>query len=378
MSKRSNGEGSVYERNDGRWVGSLVVDGRRKSFYGKTRAEAKAKLRAAQRRVEQGMPATDARTQLGTYIATWIETTLAASSRRVATQSQYASLLRSHVVPHLGTLSLGSVRPQHVERLLLELSKPRPGTTKPRLAASSRRSLYAALSAVFDSAQRDGLLARNPVRAVARPTAERTEARYLDDTELARLVEKVRDDRLRGLWLLLAVTGMRRGEALALRWDTVNLDKRTLRVTHTRNRVAGHGIVVGEPKSKQSRRTIKLSSALVAELRTHRTRQLEERLAAGSVWTETDHVFTTEIGTPLDPSNVSRYFKELAEAAGLPGATLHTLRHSAATALLSSGFDVATVAKLLGHGSPNVTLGVYAHVLPASEEQAAEHLGAIL
>lgn len=379
MTRRANGEGSIYQRGDGRWVASVSLPGGgRRSLYGRTRPEVKQRLRDALARIEQGMPAADARTKLGDYIETWIGSTLAASDRKVSTKALYAGLLRSHVKPRLGPVLLGKATPAHFEKLFLDLAQPRAGQTRPRLAPSSRRSLHAAASALFETARRDGLVARNPLAVVDRARMDKSEAAYLHGAQLAALIRAVGGDRLRGLWLLYVMTGLRRGEGLALRWSAVDLEAATLRVKVGRNRVAGHGIVEDEPKSERSRRTVNLPAVLVAELRSHGTRQKAERLAAGSLWADSGYVFTTEIGTPLDPSNVSKKFAAVAGAAGVGKATLHSLRHSAATALLVAGYDVATVGKILGHSSPVVTMSTYAHVIPAREQQAAETLGAIL
>ena len=219
---------------------------------------------------------------------------LAASGRRASTQSLYRSLLRKHVVPRLGTRALGTITGADVEALLLAL--------EPTLAASTRRSLYAALRAVFDTAVRDRLLATNPVAAVRRPKLPVREAGHLEPGQLHALLDAAREDPLGPLWVLLAGTGMRRGEALALRWADVELDGGQLRVRRTLGRVDGVGIVENEPKTQQSRRTIALAGPVVEALRAHRVGQVQNRLAAGSAWQDEGRVFTTRNWDRAGPS----------------------------------------------------------------------------
>ncbi len=159
---------------------------------------------------------------------------------------------------------------------------------------------------------------------------------------------------------------MRKGEALALRWDDVDLDAASLRVRGTLARVDG-ALVVSEPKTAKSRRTLPLSAGVISMLRAHRKAQVAERLRAGNVWTDTGHVFTTDSGLPMDPRNMLRALSTAAAKAGIAGATVHTLRHSAATAMLEAGVHLKAVSELLGHADIRVTAEVYG---PSSDEVA--------
>ena len=131
------------------------------------------------------------------------------------------------------------------------------------------------------------------------------------------------------------------------------------------------------PKTERGRRTVPLSPAVVVELRAHRAVQLGERLAAGPAWSERGMVFTTELGTPMDPRNVLRWYQTMAGKVGVPGG-LHTLRHTAATMLLAQGASLRLVADVLGHSSVQITGDVYAHVLDEQQQVALDGLGAAL
>jgi integrase len=137
-------------------------------------------------------------------------------------------------------------------------------------------------------------------------------------------------------------------------------------------------VQVVEPKSSRSRRTIALPTVAVTALRAHRVRQLEMRLAAGRHWQDGGFVFTSGIGTPLDPRNVTRQFKALLKAADVPEIRLHDLRHSCATLLLAQGVNPRVVMETLGHSQASLTLNTYSHVLPALQHEAAAKIDALL
>jgi integrase len=172
----------------------------------------------------------------------------------------------------------------------------------------------------------------------------------------------------------MLATGLRRGEALALHWRDVDLDAAVVRVRWTLSRTSA-GLELGEPKTEKSRRTVSLPVPAVETLRAHRKRQAAEQLAAGGLWQPNGLVFTSEIGTPLEPRNVLRRFEALAERAGLRGVHLHTLRHSAASFLLAAGTHTKVVQEHLGHSSYTITADIYSHVAPAQQREAADKLG---
>jgi integrase len=213
------------------------------------------------------------------------------------------------------------------------------------------------------------------IRAVTvkRPAVERTESRYLTPDEVRTLVGGLVDHRLRALFRMLLGTGLRRGEALAARWDDLDLDGGHLRVRGTHGRVGGR-LTITEPKTEKSRRVVPLRQALVIELRAHRVRQVAERLHAGSAWTEQGLIFCTQTGMPLDPRNALRSLTVTAARVELTDISLHTLRHSAASALISSGVHMKVVQELLGHSSYAITADVYSHVGVSQQEDAADKL----
>jgi integrase len=185
-------------------------------------------------------------------------------------------------------------------------------------------------------------------------------------------------ERMEARWIVGLALGLRQGEVLGLWWDDVDLDAGTVRVRRALQRRRMAGLVFIEPKTARSRRTVSLPHPLVFALRAHRTRQLEERLAAGSMWKGSDCVFTTECGAPIDPRNDYRAFKKLLRSAELRDARLHDLRHTAASLLLLQGVSPRVVMEVLGHTQISLTMNTYSHVVPELKREAADRMGEAL
>jgi len=244
-------------------------------------------------------------------------------------------------------------------------------------AQSTVRSSYTVLRAVGDTAVRDGLLAASPAAKVDRPRVDHVEARFLNRDEVAALRKALEGSRYAPIVDLLLRTGMRRGEALALHWADVDLEARTARVTGSLAR-QGRSLVVSPPKTARGRRTVPLGAAAVALLREVRAAQQEERAAAANLWEEHGLVFTTDEGKPVDPRNALRALTVAAKRAGLEGVELHTLRHTAASMLLSAGVPLKVLSDILGHGSISVTADLYGHLQPDVAHAAMDALDAAL
>lgn len=388
MAKRANGEGSIYPHGSGRWAAAVtLVDAtgtrRRTTLYGKTQKEVRAKRDEALRRSREGLAPTDAKVSVRDYTATWVSIGLKAGSQKDSTKALYSTLARVHILPSaLGPLGLGQVRPSDVQSFILALRES--GKSE-----STVRQIYTVLRAIFEAALVDGMVARNVVAAVKRPSVTRRETRSLAPTEVVALLEQS-DKTSYGLIIrLMAYTGLRRGEAVALRWEDVDFESMTVNVRGSINRVAGVGLITTPPKTTQSRRTVYIADELGKALRAHKEGQASERRRLGPLWEERGLVFTTSGGSggrvsggkPVDPRNVLRAVKEGARAAGLneeAAVNVHTLRHSAASAMLVGGVPLLTVSRMLGHSSVSITGDIYGHITDDGGRQAAAALAKAL
>ncbi|TAM68291.1 site-specific integrase [Mycobacterium sp.] len=388
--RRANSQGNVYQRPNGRWEARLryrdpdTGEQKRVSVYGATQKAALAELDKVRDRLKEGQPPRDATTTLAQWMTHWRATTLAASDRKQATRELYANLSRKHIEgAPIGRVRLDRLRPSDVEKLVLDMrSQMKPGERTDdnpnpdpvrALSDSTIRSTYTVLRAGLDGAVRDGLLAKNPAAAVKRPGVERQEAHHLDRDNVVKLLDAARGSRYHPALVLIASTGLRRGEAAALRWEHVDLGARSLRVAATVARVDGK-LMTTPPKTERSRRAVPLSVPVVEMLRAHRARQKRERLQAGNQWRENGLVFATEFGTQVDPRNLLRTIQAAAKKAGLQDVDVHTLRHSAASAWLEGGVHIKAVADLLGHSSISITGDIYGHAEDATARAAVDGL----
>jgi len=241
--------------------------------------------------------------------------------------------------------------------------------------------VHTILHRAFKDAVRWGRLARNPASAADPPRAgQRSDGVHAWDaatlrTFLARSRES--GDRLHAVWVLLATTGMRRGEVIGMRWKDVDLDKGRVRVVQTITQIRSQ-VAVGEPKTAQGRRSIALDDATVSVLREHRKAMLEERLLVGSDFSDEGLVFHEPDGSKLRPDAVSGRFIRRVNQYGLPRLTLHGLRHTWATLALEQGIHPRVVQERLGHSTIAITLGIYSHVTPTLHDEAAERVAALL
>lgn len=353
---RGNGEGSVYRRvSDGKWVASWTEhtpEGkRRRVAYFATQKPAKDRLRAAMRRTEDGLPTVDSSMPLAAWVEQWQSTTLALEGLKVNTQRVYRDVMRLHVVPVIGALPLREVRATHVEMVLSRMADT-------GLSASYRHQAHKALSKCLAVAVRDRLIPRSPVADVRAPRGGHRERVVPDRGQVLALLEAAPDARMRTFVAVLAYTGLRISEALAVRWADVDIDRDTIRV------VDGKG-----GKS----RAVPISAGLHAELVAWRKAQAAERLAA--VWWDgdADWMLSSEVGTRWEAHNARKRFRRMA-AKACPGVTPHSLRHATATMLLEEGVPLRVVSDLLGHSSIKITADTYSHVTARLTAEAASAL----
>ena len=375
MARRGRGEGTIYKRADGRWEGRIelgYLDGKRvrKSVYGRTRREVQEKLARILANSQRGLPVFDERTTVGAFLAQWLDTVR--NRVRPKTYRSYEQVVRVHLVPVLGTIPLTKLQPHHVHHLVA--SRLDRGLS-PRTADYCRVVLRAALN----DAIKWGLLARNVAALTDPPRQERRRSPVWDVEEARRFLAAVRGDRLEALYAGALALGLRQGEALGLTWEHVDLEHGLLRVTHQLQWIDGKPQLV-EPKSISAVRVLRLPALLVEALRRHRTRQREERLAAGPAWrgNQWDLVFTTRIGTPLDPKYVRSLFRRACLRAGVRPIRFHDLRHTCATLLLAQDIPPRVVQELLGHSHITLTLDTYTRVLPRHLSAAAQWVDTIL
>jgi integrase len=374
LTRRGPNEGSIHERWDGRWAGSVHIgyeDGKRvrKHVMGHSRKEVADKLALLMRAHAEKRPIPSQREKLGLFLRRWLDE-VAKPTLRASTYKSYDDIMRLHLIPGLGHIALAKLAPADVQAFL---------NRKSASGLSPRRVQYihAVLRRALVTAERWGMVSRNVAKLVDPPRVTKHEITPLAPEQAKRLIDAAQSDRYQALYVAALGTGLRQGELLGLRWDDVDLDAGRLRVRHTLARVDG-SLVLLEPKTERSRRTVVLPETVITALRAHRTRQLMERLVAGSRWVDSGHVFATTIGTPIEAAAVTRAFHRALARAALPHSRFHDLRHATATFLLAQGMTLEDVKYLLGHSSITLTSNTYGHVLEKRQHQVAQAMDAVL
>ncbi len=366
-TKRGNGEGSITKRKDGRWMARYTVHtakGRkRRTVYGRTRKEAADKLAKVLSDHTEGIVYDDENITLDEYLDRWLKGSVYGSVRQ-STYDRDASLVNNHLKPALSRVKLKKRSPAHVQ-----------GFYRDRLAsglsASTVHKMHAILHKALARAVRWHMVPRNVADAVEPPKPVPKEMRPLSPAEVRQFLDAAHGERFEALYVLAITTGMRQGELLALKWQDVDLDNATLSVRRTLTRVGGR-IVIGEPKTKKSRRSVRLTRQAVEVLGSHVERQLREIEILGDRYRDQGLVFTTDTGAPINPSNLrQRSFAPLLKRAGLPHMRFHDLRHTCATLLLARGVHPKFVQELLGHATVAITLDTYSHIIPGMGDATA-------
>jgi integrase len=382
--RNPNGEGSIYQRaSDGRWVGQayvLTTDGtrKRKFVYGSTWDEAHGKLVELKARSQRGIPVSDRTWKLADYLPYWLAAYV--TDLKPTTARGYESAVRLHLIPALGTKRLDGLQVQHVKAFMDAfrskclcctngLDKIRPvdrrccsvgRCCKRYPSARQIQFVHAVLRNALQHAMREELVSRNVAKLVRVPSPRYKVGKGLSVEQVKKLLAAAEGHRLHPLYVVAATMGLRRGELVGLRWSDVDLNEGTLRVQQTVQRVAGT-LHLLDAKTEDSEAVLPIPEVTWLALLEHQERQTAERARLLEVWQDYGLVFPSERGTPMEPTNLSRAFAILREAAGLPGVRLHDLRHTVVSLLMELGVPPHVVQAIARHADVKITLKVYAH-----------------
>lgn len=369
--RRGQNEGSIFQRKDGRWAAAFSTgDGRRKTVYGRTRAEVANKLSEAQRAHHDGVLPTDGRLTVSAFAKEWLEGVQ--TSVRPKTAEAYEWAIGKHIVPRIGGVKLVKVGPRHLEKVYQEMRSDGK-------APQTIRNVHKVAGTMFSKAVRLGLIARNPGHIADVPKVPKREPPMFDRQELQTFLAEARSHRMEALFALAVTSGARSGELLGLRWSDVEMEAGLINI-RTALQQTRQGFALVEPKTKGSVRTLALSHVAGDALRRQRIRQNEEALRVGPGWNnDWNLVFTNEIGGPLDRKNVLRRdLKPLLVRAGLPSMTFQNLRHISGSLALDYGVPLTVVSQALGHTDLTTTARVYLHQIKGAETKVAAAFDAMM
>jgi integrase len=390
MSHRRNNPTGHVERRGDAW--RVVVEASHDSATRRRRRivrsglgyrQAHRELRRLLTELEEQTYVEPSRVSVAGYLEDWLQSHSMVAAAN--TLEVYGHQVRAYVVPHIGAIPLQDLTPTDLDHLYAGLlqSGRRDGSG---LALKTVRNVHVMLHRALEDAVEHDRIRRNPAARAKPPTARRARMpaarrRTWSRKEAEAFLSFVADDRLRALYVLVLTTGLRRSEVLGLSWAHVDLHEGQLAVVQALVEVDHRPTLKPFPKTARSRRRIALDGVTTRELRAHRGRQLEERLATGHAGIDSDVVFGQEDGTSMRPTSVSRRFARLAAEAGLPDLSprpFHGLRHTYATLALEAGVPIEMVSKRLGHASIATTADLYQHVTRSMDRDAAEAVAGLI
>ncbi|MFF7153643.1 tyrosine-type recombinase/integrase [Streptomyces sp. NPDC008139] len=405
---RANGDGTVYQRKDGRWEAAgyvLAPSNTRKRIrvYGATRKEALAQLTEKIAASNRGVPAVSVQGSLAAYLTYWLDN-VAVHQLRETTHTRYTAVVDHYLVPGLGRKKLAKLTAKDVRTWLNGLrtvcqccvrgidARRKPdaqASRQPRCCALGKcchkrlspltlAYVHSVLKSALEHAVREEEIPRNVARNVRMGTPRPRRFEPLTAPEARAFLAATHGHRLSALFELALRTGLRKGELLGLRWEDLDLAGGTASIRRTLQRTTSGGLTALPTKTKSSERRIALPTPCLRSLEQHRNRQAREREAAGTNWKASGYVFTRPDGNPIEGATLTRHFNTLLRRASLRRIRFHDLRHSTATLLLEQGVELVVIKELLGHAHIGVTATVYAHVRLRLQRDAIDLLGHVL
>lgn len=340
------------------------------------------------------------------FVPEWRES-YARMSIRPKTLESYDQLLKTHIIPEIGTIKIAKVKPIHLNKMYRDLSEHRKDGKEGGYPSSTIHRIHGVLSSVMSYAVKCGVIDNNPCQKATLPkekAATLTEENYFTEKQAATFIGYLNEPftvtrrpknrkeyteihtvpEQQKIFLTMALlTGCRRSELIALQWSDIDFDRKELHIRKATT-IANHELITEDPKTRKSYRKISLSDHLVDALREYRTHQLEKRLQIGSKWYDGNFVFTTWDGHQMRPETPYAAFKTILQRYNatheeqLPDITLHGLRHTSATLLIAENTDIKTVASRLGHSRVGTTLDIYSHALESKDRAAADTLSSLI
>jgi len=366
--RRYNNEGSIYRDRDG-FRAQISIHGKRLSFSARTHQECRAWLKQMKAQIDEGLTYRGSQFTLSEFLTTWLGNKK--GSMRPGPWGQYNRAVEKYINPPLGKIKLQELRPDQIQRFYTRLQDQDIGVP-------TIRKIHTVLRSALSQAEKMSLITRNPAKAVIVPNAPTKEMRILDDRQVNQFIITLMGHRWEALFHLALATGMRQMELLGLKWSDVDWVNNKIRVERQLERNLNKGIRFAPTKTKAGKRTIKLGLHTMKILQNHYENQHSLRQEAAEKWCEYDLIFTTNIGTPINHSNLRRDFKMLLSEAGLPAIRFHDLRHTAASLMLNNDIHYKAVSERLGHARPSITLDIYSHVDSAMQDKAAEVIDELL
>ncbi len=391
MLRRGNNEGSIYKDKQGRWRGVVSMpsaDGKykRKYIYGKSRKEVSEKMNELLSQLSTNTYVEPNRTTLYDWLCLWLET-YCKNEVRMTTYVNYETYVHKHIKNSIGGYELCKLNTLIIQQFYNEKSRKGRIDGKGGLSPKTIKNMHDMLHKALAQAVSLDMIAKNPADAAVLPKRKKVEMRYFTVEEQKQLQEALKGHRLEMPILLALYTGLRQGELLGLPWKNVQLDlngQSYIKITQTLNRVKNPDetapnrtiLQINEPKTIHSVRTIPLLPEIAEKL--SRYREAQTAYFRSHHLPDSDFVFTSVTGTPIEPRDFQRDFKKILEQNSIRVINVHGLRHTFATRSLESGMNVKTLSAILGHSNVGFTLSTYAHVTESLKAEEISDLNSFL
>ncbi len=375
--RRSNGEGNIRKRKDGRWEGRYTAginpeNGKQifKNVLGKTQAEVKEKLKKALADSQRLDLAKQGKYTVGTWMDAWFEN-VAKIKVRPSSHQTYRGYIDNHIKPNIGNIPLEKLTTMELQKLYrklltsgrverIEAEKQPKG-----LSAKTVRNINQVISSAMDLAVAQKIILENPTNACSLPRVEHKEMQTISAEQLQVFLEEAKRSGVYEMYYIELSTGLRRGELLGLKWEDIDMRQGIIRVRRQISRIDGK-IVEAPLKTKNSYRAVTISPQAIEVLKEQKEK------------TNDEYVFPSPNGGPISPDSVNNMLHRVLDRAGIPKVRFHDLRHTFATLALQNGVDIKTVSGMLGHFSAGFTLDTYAHVTTTAQKEAAATMENIL
>ena len=377
--KLANGEGSIRKRADGRWEGRYTAGyhpetGKRiiKNVLGKTQAECKAKLSAALESVK-GIDVSRAdEYTVATWLRSWYDI-YAKPNIRVATADRYHLMVEQYTIPRIGNIKLTKLTAHDLQKLYKELMENgridrKSGHGNPGLSSTTVRSLHLMLHNAFERAVKEKLILGNPTENCIVPKIEKQEMKILHPDHISAYLNAAERRNALPMFYLELVSGLRKGELVALQWSDLDEANCTISVSKQASWDTEHRLILSRPKTGNSIREVSIPQDAVELLKQEHAKHPDNPWMFPS----------SRTGEMYHPDSVVNLHKKILKDAGLEHIRFHDLRHTFATLALQNGMDVKTVSSMLGHYDAGFTLRTYTHVTRQMQQKAAEKMGSFM
>jgi len=379
--KRGSGEGSVFQRKDGRWAAKITtgfdpLTGKQmvKTLYADSQKDAIKKREDYLVAVKTGTYTDPTKATLEDYTNRWLDLYVKPKVRE-STFTKYKTYARANIFPVLGKVEIQKITSDMLQNFYNEKAKTH--------SSSTIAILHQLISGCLKHAVRQKVLPFNPAELTQRPAVKHKEVMPFDKAELDKFLETAKDDYLYSYFFTMLYTGVRRGELCALRWKDVNFKAGVIIVRESVNRIETYEgktkLAFAGPKTENSKREIPLPAEVIQVLKAHKVKQNEQRLFYGDKYQDNDLVFARPTGQPMEPRNVLKRLKNILKRAGLrEEVRVHTIRHTFGTMLGQAQEPAKNIQVLMGHADIRTTIGTYCHATLEDRRRTVDRLAALI